>query len=164
MGLQLPGELVSVLGWLGFSWPEADEERMFELGQQWLRLADEVAGPVTAASNAATSLWQSSAGEAIDAFQAAWTAETSPAGNLENAGQGARILGLAMIVCAGIVLALKINVIVQLALLAFQVAQAIATAVATFGASLLEIPIFKIIAELIIDQLIGMALDMILNG
>ncbi|MBM7492516.1 hypothetical protein JOD64_003738 [Micromonospora luteifusca] len=164
MGLQLPEELVSVLGWLGFSWPEADEERMFEFGQTWLRLADEVAVPVTTSSNAATSLWQSNAGEAIDAFQAAWTAQRSPAVNLENAGQGARILGVAMIVCAGIVLALKISVIVQLALLAVQVAQAIATAVATAGASLLEIPIFKMISELIIDQLVGMALDMILNG
>ena len=65
--------------------------------------------------------------------------------------------------CAAIVLALKIAVIVQLAILAFQVAQAIATAVVTFGASLAEIPIFQIISREIvgalIDQVIGRLLD-----
>lgn len=36
MGLELPGELVSVLGVLGFSWPEADETKLFEMGNAWI--------------------------------------------------------------------------------------------------------------------------------
>ncbi|MEE3920570.1 hypothetical protein V2I01_27060 [Micromonospora sp. BRA006-A] len=60
------------------------------------------------------------------------------------------LLGAGLIICAAIVLALKIAVIVQLAILAFEVAQAIATAVVTFGASLAEIPIFQIITREIV--------------
>lgn len=68
-------------------------------------------------------------------------------------------------ICAGIVLALKVNVIVQLTLLAIQIAQAIATAAVTFGASLLEIPIFKkIITGVIIDQLLNYATEAVLGG
>jgi hypothetical protein len=55
-------------------------------------------------------------------------------------------------------------VIVQLVLLAIEVAQAIATAVATLGASLLEIPIFREITKLIVDQIVGLALNWILGG
>ena len=36
MGLQLPGELVSLLGMLGYTWPEADESKLFRLGSQWM--------------------------------------------------------------------------------------------------------------------------------
>ena len=72
--------------------------------------------------------------------------------------------GLSLTIAAGVVLALKVQVIVQLVMLAFQIAQAIATAAVTFGASLVQIPIFKTITGIIVDQLIGMAIDMVLNG
>lgn len=84
--------------------------------------------------------------------------------NIVDTTNPTNIIGIGLIVAAGVVLALKIQVIVQLVLLAIQIAQAIATAVATFGASLLEIPIFKMITGMIIDQLIGMATDAVLNG
>jgi hypothetical protein len=67
-------------------------------------------------------------------------------------------------ICSGVVLALKINVVVQLTLLAIEIAQAITTAVATFGASLLEIPIFKSITGLILEQLLAFATEAILGG
>ncbi|GAB7045945.1 WXG100-like domain-containing protein [Catenuloplanes indicus] len=164
MGLQLPGELIDVLGMLGFTWPEADEERLFELGQSWLAAAGTIGSHVTAADGAAATAWQSNRGETITAFQTAWTAEDGPSARLQNAQTGAQIIGAGLMVCAGVVLALKINVIVQLTILAVQIAQAVATAVVTFGASLLEIPIFKILTQLVLDQLLGMAVDAVLNG
>lgn len=39
MGLQLPGELTSLLDILGYTWPQADETRLFELGQAWIGFA-----------------------------------------------------------------------------------------------------------------------------
>jgi hypothetical protein len=53
---------------------------------------------------------------------------------------------------------------VQLTLLAIQIAQAVATAAVTFGASLLEIPIFKLITGALIDQLLNMATEAVLGG
>lgn len=32
MGMELPGELRSLLGVLGYTWPEADETKLFEMG------------------------------------------------------------------------------------------------------------------------------------
>ncbi|MFK3983457.1 hypothetical protein ACI2K4_24115 [Micromonospora sp. NPDC050397] len=164
MGLQLPDELVSLLGWLGFSWPEADEEKMFEVGQTWLDLAAGLPQPLATATDAAGTVLGHNAGDAVSGFREAWQAGDSPAANLASAIRGAQRSGIAMMLCAGIILALKINVILQLALLAIQIAQAVATAAVTAGASLLEIPIFRIISKLIIDELISMAVATIFNG
>ncbi|MFI5843473.1 hypothetical protein ACIA8K_27575 [Catenuloplanes sp. NPDC051500] len=164
MGLQLPAELIEVLGLLGFTWPEADEERLFELGQSWMNAAGMIGGHVSAADAAAAGAWQGNRGEAITAFQTAWAAADGPTAQLADAQTGAQIMGAGLMVMAGVVLALKINVIVQLTILAIEIAQAIATAVATFGASLLEIPFFKIATQLILDQLLSMAIDAVLNG
>jgi hypothetical protein len=109
-------------------------------------------------------VWAVNQGEGISAFRQEWTDQEAPHNNLSDATTAAQIIGAGLMVCAGIVLALKINVIVQLTILAVEIAQAIATAVATFGASLAEIPIFKIITGFLIDQIIDFALNAILNG
>jgi hypothetical protein len=163
MGLQPPSEVVTLLGWLGFSWPEGDEEKMYQVGQTWLDLAGQLSGQLATADAAAQQVWSSGQGEAIEAFRTAWTEDRSPKANLHEAAEAATKMGAGMILCAGIVLALKINVIVQVVLFAIEVASAIAEAAVTFGASLLEIPIFREITKLILDQLLGLALEMILN-
>lgn len=160
----IPGELASLLGMLGYDWPEGDEEKLFQLGQEWLglsglleeygRLADTVAQEVPARNQ----------GEAVDAFLAYWSGEEGPGTVGAGNGTAATVLGAGFTVVAAVVLALKVNVVVQLTILAVQIAQAIATAAVTFGASLAEIPIFKMITGMIIDQLIGMAVQAVLGG
>jgi hypothetical protein len=164
MGLQLPGELVSLLGMLGYTWPAADEEKLVELGQTWVRFGGQVGTPVAEADGHAQRVWTQNAGDGIEAFRGSWTAADAPKKNMDDAGTASTMIGAGLFVCAGIVLALKINVIVQLTILAVQIAQAIATAPVTFGASLLEIPIFKMITSIAIDQLLNMAIEAVLNG
>jgi hypothetical protein len=164
MGLQLPGELISLLSMLGYTWPEADEEKLFEMGRSWLNFAGGFPEPLEGAKAQAQRVWSGNQGQGIDAFRQAWSDHDAPAAALQDATTACNIVGAGLMVCAGIVLALKINVIVQLVQLAIEIAQAIATAVATFGASLAEIPIFKEITSLLIDQLINLALEAILNG
>ncbi|HEU5126526.1 MAG TPA: hypothetical protein VFU12_00935 [Glycomyces sp.] len=164
MGMQLPGELISLLGMLGYDWPESDEESLFALAGEWTGMADRLAGKVESLQSAARTLLENNSGAHIEAFQREWESHESSASNLADAGAPANELNIGLTVMAGIVLALKIQVIVQLAILAFQIAQAIALAAVTFGASLAQIPIFKQITGLIIDQLMGMATDRILNG
>ncbi|MFI0450858.1 hypothetical protein [Actinomadura sp. 6N118] len=163
MGLQLPGELIGLLGMLGYTWPEADESKLFELGSTWMGFSGTVQGVAADAGSAAQQVWSGNQGEDIQAFQKAWGEEDSPAAILQDAATGAMAVGAAFFVCAGIVLALKISVIVQLVILAIQIAQAIATAPVTFGASLLEIPIFKTITGIIIDVLIDQAIGALLG-
>jgi hypothetical protein len=164
MGLQLPGELISLLSILGYTWPEADEEKLLQMGGDWLSFAESFGQPIGDAHAGAQQVWSGNQGESITAFQQAWTDRDAPAACLEDGTTAANLVGAGLMVCAAIVLALKINVIVQLVMLAIEIAEAVATAIATFGASLLEIPIFKEITGFVIDQLIDLALNAILDG
>ncbi|MEV6343272.1 hypothetical protein [Actinoplanes sp. NPDC051851] len=164
MGLQLPGELITALGWIGLSWPEADEEKLFEMGQAWIEFGGRVAGASGEASSAAAAIWQQHEGDAIQAFQKWWTKADSGPGTLPDYANAAMLVGTGMIICAAIVLVLKIQMIVQLVILVIEVAQAIATAIATFGASLAEIPIFQTITREIVGMLIDQVISELLNG
>ncbi|WLS44499.1 hypothetical protein Q3V37_24395 [Micromonospora profundi] len=162
MGIQIPGELSGLLNELGYVWPESDEERLFELAQAWIAFGAEADAAATDAT-AAVALLAGNDGSALEAFRGQWSDSDSAAAVLQDLGFGARAVGAALLVCALVVLALKINVIVQLTLLAISIAQAIATAAPTFGASLLEIPVFKKLVDIAIDFLIGQALEAVLG-
>jgi hypothetical protein len=153
VGLQLPGELISLLGLLGYNWPEADEEKLFEMGQAWIGFAQTIDTAVQESGRAATEVW-SQRGADIDAFRTWWTGDESPSATLSDGSTAAVVTGTGLIVCAGIVLALKISVMVQLICLAAEIAEALATSELTFGASLLEIPVFQQIARTVIENLI----------
>jgi hypothetical protein len=164
MGLQLPGELISLLSMLGYNWPQADETKLFEMGNAWMGFPDRITAGLKDADVSAQQVWTGNQDSAIDAFQTSWQQPDSARTNLEDGATAATLIGAGLMVCAGIVLALKINVIVQLIMLAIEIAEAIATAAPTFGASLAEIPIFKEITQLIVDQLINLALNAVLGG
>ncbi|GAB3992562.1 hypothetical protein GCM10029992_02010 [Glycomyces albus] len=164
MGLEIPSELAGLLSMLGYDWPESDEESIFNLAGEWTSMADQISGRVESLNAAARTLIENNIGGDIDAFSEEWADGESAVNNIADAADPTNFINIGLTIAAGVVLALKVQVIVQLALLAFQIAQAIATAAVTFGASLLQIPIFKTITGIIIDQLIGMAIDVVLNG
>jgi hypothetical protein len=164
MGMDLPSPLIEILGMLGYEWPESDEESLFKLAGEWTGMADQLGPRIESLQNAARTLLENNRGSHIDAFQAEWEGEESSANNLADAGDPANKLNIGLTIMAAIVLALKIQVIIQLAILAFQIAQAIAFAAVTFGASLAQIPIFKAITGMIIDKLMDMAITKVLNG
>jgi hypothetical protein len=162
--MDLPSPLIEILGMLGYEWPESDEESLFKLAGEWTGMADQLGPRIESLQNAARTLLENNRGSHIDAFQAEWEGEESSANNLADAGDPANKLNIGLTIMAAIVLALKIQVIIQLAILAFQIAQAIAFAAVTFGASLAQIPIFKTITGMIIDKLMDMAITKVLNG
>jgi hypothetical protein len=164
MGLQLPGELIGLLGMLGYTWPEADETELFELGNTWVEFGSKLETITADADAIAQQVWSRNKGADFEAFQQAWTDPDAAVSNLRTAARSCTAAGIGLFIAAAVVLALKISVIVQLIVLAIQIAQAIATAVATFGASLLEIPIFKMITGAIIDILIDQAIGALLGG
>jgi SH3-like domain-containing protein len=163
MGLMIPGELANLLNDLGYTWPKTDEEKLFQLGQHWMDHGGKVGTVVQDASGAAGKVWGGNQGDAIEAFRAKWEHDKSALKVVQNGQTGAQVIGAALFVCAGIVLALKINVIVQLTILLIEIIEAIATAAPTFGASLLEIPVFKKIADMAINLIINEAMGAILG-
>lgn len=164
MGMQLPSELVSILGMLGYTWPESDEEKLFELAGTWTGMAGTIAGSVEELNAAARTVLDANYGKDIEAFSTEWDDEESSNRNIADAADPLNVIGIGLTVAAGLTLALKIQVIVQLVILMVQIAWAIATAAVTFGASLLQVPIFKKITGTIIDMLIGMATEAVLSG
>lgn len=163
MGLQPPGEVVTLLQELGFNWPEADEEKLFELANVWLEFAPQLIQTSERVAAAAAQVWTGNTGQDVEAFRTAFTAEDAALASLRTGVTGAQVVGPALMVAAAAVLALKITVIVQITLLIIAIGQAIATAVVTFGASLLEIPIFKILTQELIDYALSLAMEQILG-
>ncbi|MEH1168089.1 hypothetical protein V6V47_22160 [Micromonospora sp. CPCC 205539] len=163
MGIMLPGELAGLLNELGYTWPKSDETKLFELGQLWLGLADSIQQAAAEGTAAAQRVLDGNQGDALDAFRQRWEADGSSMSVLQDGGAGARMVGATLFVCAIIVLALKINVIVQLVILLVQIIQAIATAAPTFGASLLEIPIFKKLTDMVLGMLVDQAIGVVLG-
>ncbi|WBB73105.1 hypothetical protein O7602_26000 [Micromonospora sp. WMMD1128] len=164
MGLELPGELRSLLGVLGYTWPEADEVKLFEMGNAWIRFSGTLSGVVAEANTGAAAVWTQHTGQDITAFQTWWNREDSPADSLRDGVTAAVLTGTGLIICAAIVLALKVAVIVQLVILAIEIAQAIATAAVTFGASLLEIPVFQQLTRTIVGNLVQEVLWKLVDG
>jgi hypothetical protein len=163
MGLTLPGELAGLLNEMGYTWPMVDEQKLLELGQLWISHASTVDGIRADAVLTASRAWSESRGDAIDAFRAEWEDEESAAAVLRDGATAAQLVGACLFVCAAVVLALKINVIIQLTILLIQIFQAIATAGPTFGASLLEIPVFKKLADIAINLIVSVAMEALLG-
>jgi hypothetical protein len=154
MGLQLPHALTEPLGWIGMTWPEADEELLYQAGQAWIDYGNKLQKLADAANQVADRLVSTNQGETIDAFKKWWESDGGPRKRLQEDAMAAQIIGGALIAFAGVTLALKIAFIAQLVALAIEVAQALATAVATFGATTAEIPGFIAASKAICSRLI----------
>jgi hypothetical protein len=163
VGIDLPGGLADLLNELGYIWPKSDETQLFELGGDWLSLASSLSSVAGDAETAARKALGAGKGSALDAFNKGWSAEDSGARALSRGVTGAEVVGAGLMVCAAVVLALKINVIIQLTILLVEIIQAIATAPETLGGSLLEVPLFKKLADMAINFIINKAMEVILG-
>ena len=163
MGLDLPSELERLLNDLGFTWPEVDETDLFSLGSTWVQFGGTLQGVQQTAQTAANQVSEHNQGAAVEAFVAKWSGDKAPAHVVGDLANGAELGGAAIMMCAGLVLGLKINTIVNLGILLAEIVEALATAVPTFGASLAEIPVFKEIAQRVIGAIINEVVSAILG-
>lgn len=164
MAIMLPSELASLLGVLGYDWPESNEDSLMESGQAWMEFGQELNAILGEADDNAAKAWTEQIGKDIDAFKAWWEGEDGPPDTLGDGATGSMVAGTGLMVCSIIVLTLKIMVLVQLAILAVQIAMAIAQAAVTFGASLAQIPIFQQIARKLVGVLIDQAVTKLLES
>jgi hypothetical protein len=163
VGINLPGELADLLNELGYIWPKVDEEKLYQLGQYWMGFSGDLQTHVANAGNHAQQVWQNNKGDAVDAFKTKWEDKDSPHKVLTDGTTASQLIGACLFICALIVLALKINVIIQVTILLIEIIEALATAVPTFGASLLEIPVFKKLCDLALNFIISKAMEAILG-
>lgn len=164
MGLSLPGELASLLSMLGYTWPKGDEQKLFEMGQKWMDFSNTLKDVAQNGQKTASQVWEQNKGANIEAFKKHFEADDGPTKVLDGASTASTVLGAGMMICAGIMLALKISTITQLVTLAIEIAQAIASAVVTFGASLAEIPIFEEITKRIVGEIIQQVINKLMEA
>jgi hypothetical protein len=160
----LPPELAGLLNTLGFRWPLTDEGKLFDLGDQWSGFADRLSPAVAEADGHARQVLEQNTGPAVEAFGTFWSDGEAPKNNLEDGATASTLMGTGLHVAGGVVVALKTAVVVQLGMLAVEIAQAIATAPETFGASLAEIPVFREITKRLLDAAENLAINSVLNG
>lgn len=158
--LTIPGQLADLLNMLGYTWPKSKEGQMFELGQEWMDFGGKLKQIHGQTVPHAETVTLENMGADIEAFKKKWMDKDAGAKVVEDGGTGAMVVGGGLFVAAGLVLALKIAVIVQLTILAIQIASAIAAAAATFGASMAWIPVAKKIASMAIE----LAIDQVINA
>lgn len=162
--MQLPGGLGKFLNMSGRHWPMSDEERLLKMGLAWLGLSGDMGRLAGGAAVAAAGTWAAQEGDSIQAARGVWEAADSPHKNLVDGLTGADIIGLGLMVCAAIVLVLKVNFIVQLIQLAVQLFQAMAAAPATMGASTLQVPVLMEITGRLLDLCVTVAMNGVMGG
>ncbi|MDA1361625.1 hypothetical protein O1R50_18500 [Glycomyces luteolus] len=154
MVINLPSALGELLNMLGFNWPMSNEDTLFDVGTAWMELPGEIDGVLSGAGQHAETMFSENIGDSIEAFKTWWDSEDSPAKLLQDGTVGMCLTGGALMVCAGVVLALKIAVLIQLGILAVQIAAAIAAAAATFGIASAALPALYALGRKIVGDLI----------
>lgn len=162
MAVMLPPEVSWLLNALNFEWPEANEDTLYEWGGAWQEFTGTVDAHRADLETAKQSVVARNAGAGVAAFQQRLGEPGEIEDLMQKFGTGGQVAGGLMYVCAGLVVALKITVVVQLVSLAMQIASAIAAAPATFGASAAWIPIGKQITSRLISLAITTILEIIL--
>ncbi|MGW5360235.1 WXG100-like domain-containing protein [Actinopolymorpha pittospori] len=161
--LVLPGWAADLLNELGYIWPKSDEVQMFDLGSAWVDFGGEAHTTHGRTNEPVQAVTTQNTGGDIDAFTAQWNHRDHGSEVLKDGSQGATLVGPGLYIAAGLVLALKIAVIVQVTLLIIQIIQAIAASVATLGVSLLWIPVAKKLAGLAINLALSQVIEALLG-
>jgi hypothetical protein len=159
--IELPVELTEPLGWVGLTWPQADEDRLHADGLAWIEHGTRLRRHLAEADAAARRVWMENEGASVEAFEQWWNGPEGPGRRLTDAATGVELIGAGLIAMAGVTVALKTAYIAQLTLLAFQVGQAVATAFVTAGATLAEVPVFVAATRLACRELIHRSLQMV---
>lgn len=126
----LPGDLVFVLNLIGFNWPAADEDKLRQSAQHWREYASELEHVMADTSRILERVRSDNSSESIDALEQHWRdfGEHLSRGH-DAAGTVAEVLDEFALVVEG----LKLKVVLQLGLLAGELAATTGAAFLTFG-------------------------------
>ncbi|MCX9191956.1 hypothetical protein C3Y87_11115 [Carbonactinospora thermoautotrophica] len=92
MSILLPGELVTVLDLLGFTWPQADEDKLEDCARAWRDFANEVEHVLADADRVARAVVAENHGASIAAFEDYWPRLGGGSGQLCEAADAARLV------------------------------------------------------------------------
>jgi A nuclease of the HNH/ENDO VII superfamily with conserved LHH len=130
MSVMLDGKLVFVLNLVGFNWPQADEDKLKESARHWREYASELEYVIADSTRILNQIRAENSGESIDALEQHWQQFGE---HLRQAHDAAGVVAEVLDGFALMVEALKVAVLVQLGILAAELAATTGAAFLTFG-------------------------------
>ncbi|MGX1477888.1 UNVERIFIED_CONTAM: hypothetical protein RKD50_006696 [Streptomyces canus] len=135
MGVVLPSELDAALDLIGISWPNVDEDDYRDMAQAMREFADDIDDGAADAHAAISDLIGTNEGLAVQALEMHWSKVKGT--HLTNLAEAGRLAATALDGVAVLIEGAKLAAIVQLGILAAEIAAAIAAAPVTLGLSTL---------------------------
>lgn len=131
MAIELPGEVVSLLQFIGINWPDVNEDKVREFGQHVRDFAQNISGTHDDVTGTLQQLGQAYQGPAFDALNATWTNVFSQ--HMDDLVNGCHVVATALDAGADAIVGMKGVAIAELVALAASFVADQAAAVATFG-------------------------------
>jgi hypothetical protein len=154
MSVVLPNELVWVLGAIGVTWPNIDEDQLRAMADQFRQVGSDVEDEHSGTMQEVEQMLGLNSSESLEVFQKLWSKVSAQ--HLKDLGEGIRILAEAIDVGADIIEAMKVAAIAEFVAFAAQTAAVAAESVATLGlgagAEAVVVETTRTIVKNIIDQ------------
>ncbi len=131
MAIELPGEVVSFLQFIGVNWPEVNEDKVREFGQHVREFADNVDQTHRECTTTIQQIGEAYEGAGYDTLLAKWGQMSD--GHMNELVQGCHVVATALDLAADAIIAMKLEAIAELIAMAVAFVADQAAAVATFG-------------------------------
>ncbi|MEV7119464.1 WXG100 family type VII secretion target [Kitasatospora griseola] len=151
MAIELPGEVVEFLSFIGINWPTVNEDKVREFGAHVREFAQNVESVHQQSTSAVQQLGQAYEGASYEALLAKWAALSES--HLNELVQACHVVADALDIAADVIVAMKVETIGELVVLAAAFIADQAAAVATLGAAEAAVILIEEAAKRLINYL-----------
>lgn len=166
MAIMLPGIVADFLGFIGIQWPNINEDKVREFGQEVAQFGKEIENMHQGAGNTIKQVGDSYQGAAYEQLLATWAKMSSD--HLSELETGCQIVSEGCSIGADAIVGMKVAALAELAALAAEFVADQAAAFVTFGASEAALPLIEEAGEQIVNfleqELIGYIEGQVINA
>ncbi|MFD8599021.1 WXG100 family type VII secretion target [Kitasatospora sp. NPDC059646] len=151
MAIELPGEVVEFLSFIGINWPTVNEDKVREFASHVREFAQNVESVHQQSTSTVRQLGQAYEGASYEALLAKWASLSDS--HFNELVQACHVVADALDVAAGVIVAMKVETIGELVALAAAFVADQAAAVATLGAAEAAVVLIEETAKRLINYL-----------
>ncbi|GAA0665938.1 hypothetical protein GCM10010193_16760 [Kitasatospora atroaurantiaca] len=151
MAIELPGEVVSFLQFIGINWPSVNEDKVREFASHVREFAQNVESAHQDSTNTIQRLGQAYEGASYEALLAKWASVSDQ--HFNELVQACHVVADALDIAADVIVGMKVETIGELIALAAAFVADQAAAVATFGAAEAAVILIEEAAKRLINYL-----------
>lgn len=152
MAIELPGEVVSFLQFIGVNWPQVNEDSVREFGAHVREFADNLSRTHENAGSTIQQLGEAYQGAGYEVLAAKWAQLSNS--HMRELVEACHVVSTALDVAADAIVAMKMEAIGELIAMAAAFVADQAAAVATFGLAEAALALIEEAAEKLVDYLV----------